>query len=161
MSGNIRFLACVYGLSFAMSGCGSPENQTEDTVSERSQRVSETASDGSSQRDVDTISAKANSDSEAEKALDGTALAEQHIAANELHLREPPLPYPPWHTKYSRLLKDRCQVTITVVDRAPLSAADRDYNDAMKAEIEKRHGASAIGKCMDDAQKKPTAPSAP
>jgi hypothetical protein len=162
---NIRFLAGVYGLSvsIAISGCGSPENQTEDTGSDQSQGVSETASEGGSQRNADTTSvdAKPNSDGEARETLDGAELAEKHIAANELHLREPPLPYPPWYTKYSQLLKDRWQVTITVVDRAPLTAADLDYNAAMKAEIEKRHGPGAIGKCMDDAQKKPTAPAAP
>jgi hypothetical protein len=34
---NFRFLAGVYGLSLsiAISGCGSPENQTEDTGSDQ------------------------------------------------------------------------------------------------------------------------------
>jgi hypothetical protein len=148
---------CIFGLALivALGGCGSSEDQITDTDTE-TERSQETSAADAGQQD-----SRADTESKSgpgiEDTLDGAALADKHIAANELHLREPPLPYPPWHSRYSQLLKERCQVTITVVDRAPLSSADLEYNEAMKAEIEKRHGPGAIGKCMDDAQKKPAA----
>jgi len=147
---------------FLFAGCQPADEETTETGSSTGESAVETGDT----EDNSSGTAESGNASESDEAshrnsktggdspkLDGAALAAKHIEANQLHLREPPLPYPPWYSRYSALLKERCQVTITVVDRAPLNGDDLAYNEAMMAEIEKRFGRGIVGKCRDDAQK--------
>ena len=153
---------------FLFAGCQPADEETTETGSSTGESAAGAGdtgdnSSGTTESGHSSGSGEAsrqkNETGEGSTELDGAALAAKHIEANELHLREPPLPYPPWYSCYSALLKERCKVTITVVDRAPLNGDDLAYNEAMMAEIEKRFGKGIVGKCRDDAQK--PAPSPP
>lgn len=152
-------LSLLLAVALLSAGCQPADEWTTETGSSTGESADETGneSSGTAESENSTESEGAaqqtsETDEDSQK-LDGAALAAKHIEANELHLREPPLPYPPWYGRYSALLKERCQVTITVVDRAPLNGDDLAYNEVMMAEIEKRFGKGIVGQCRDDAQK--------
>jgi len=88
----------------------------------------------------------------------GVAGAEQSIAAGVLLWKEyPPLPAPPWHAEYIRLLRDRLQVAYEVprlppgTDESDFLAKIRGWNDTMNAEIDRRHGPETLSKLHTEA----------
>jgi hypothetical protein len=77
----------------------------------------------------------------------GAKEAAAAIAAGTLTLKEyPPLPYPPEHQEYVKLLRERCGVG-SEVPRLPAGVPEADFieevrgwNDVMEAAIKQKHG---------------------
>lgn len=87
----------------------------------------------------------------------GKADAEAEIARNKLLLKEyPPSPAPPWQGDYVKLLQERCKCDYQVI-QGKLAKAQEDeikgWNEAMNAELVRRHGANIIANLQDEAQK--------
>lgn len=89
----------------------------------------------------------------------GATDAASAIAAGKLKLKEyPPLPYPPGHGEYLQLLRDRCGIEYEVV-KLPAGVDENDFimevqgwNEVMKAEIKRQHGADIFGRLEAEAQ---------
>ena len=101
-----------------------------------------------------TTGSQANRDKGAKEA----AVA---IAADTLKLKEyPPLPYPPGHQEYVKLLHERCRVGYEVPQLpAGVSEADfiqevRGWNDAMEVVIKQKHGAGIFEELWAEAGKR-------
>ena len=108
------------------------------------------ATDGSSGRSV--VERRSDRDK-------GGRAAERSIAADILKLREyPPLPYPPGHAEFVKLLRERCGVGWEVV-RLPaggssvgLSQEVQGWNDVMRTEIRRRFGADIFTRLDEEAR---------
>ena len=89
----------------------------------------------------------------------GGRAAERSIAADILKLREyPPLPYPPGHGEFVKLLRARCGVGWEVVrlsaggSSVGLSQEVQGWNDVMRAEIRRRFGADIFTRLDEEAR---------
>ncbi len=90
----------------------------------------------------------------------GAKEAATAIAAGNLKLREyPPLPYPPGHQEYVKLLRERCGIEYEVpklppgVDKTVFIQEVRGWNDVMNAEIKRTHGADIFEQLHEEARK--------
>jgi hypothetical protein len=91
----------------------------------------------------------------------GAKAAAATIAAGTLTLREyPPLPYPPGHQEYVKLLRERCGVG-SQVPRLPAGVPEagfieevRGWNDVMEAEIERRYGVGIFAELRAEAARR-------
>ena len=90
----------------------------------------------------------------------GEVDAERDIKAGKLKLRfrygRGTANPPPWFTEYQRLLKERCGVETDIRPEAGpihgLHPDDREYNEVVTAEIEKRFGDGIVGKLKRQAE---------
>ena len=90
----------------------------------------------------------------------GVREATAAIAAGQLKLKEyPPLPYPPGHLEYVKLLRERCGVEYEVpklpsgVSKDVFIQEVRGWNDTMKAEIRRQFGANVFSELEEAARK--------
>ncbi len=86
----------------------------------------------------------------------GSTDAKDAIAQNKLLLKEyPPLPAPGWHGEYIKNLKDRCNCDYVVIGEAKLPKDQVEeihgWNDAMEAELRRRHGETILVDLNTDA----------
>ncbi|MBC8875274.1 MAG: hypothetical protein H8E44_38110 [Planctomycetes bacterium] len=91
----------------------------------------------------------------------GVREATAAIAAKQFKLKEyPPLPYPPGHQEYVKLLRERCGVDYEV-PKLPSGLSEdvfiqevRGWNDTMKAEIRRQFGEGIFGELDEEARKR-------
>ena len=102
-------------------------------------------------------STSANAKVDARKA--GAEAARQSIERGDpLVLKEyPPLPYPPGHSIYTDLLKERCQVDWKLVRPGEVPEElfiqeVQGWNVAIEAEIRKRHGPTIMDDLYSESQ---------
>ena len=86
--------------------------------------------------------------------LKGMKAAVADIEAGKLKLKSPPLPDPPWHGPYVKLLKKECGVEWEMVTDKfdKLIPKMGGYNDVMRVEIEHRFGYGILGKLQKRAE---------
>lgn len=94
-----------------------------------------------------------------EGAAKGRAEAADAIAKDKLLLKEyPPLPAPAWHSEYIKLLKERCKCDYQVIQEQNLPKAQVDeinaWNEAMTAELIRRHGPKIMMELHAEAEKR-------
>lgn len=90
----------------------------------------------------------------------GVREAKEAIAAGKLKLKEyPPLPSPPGHNEYVRLLRERCGVE-GEVPQLPPGVSERDFiqevagwNETMRAEIMRKFGNDIFDKLQEEGRK--------
>jgi hypothetical protein len=87
----------------------------------------------------------------------GRADAADAIAKEKLLWKEyPPLPGPAWHGEYIKLLKERCKCDYQVI-QGPLAKDQEDeikgWNEAINAELIRRHGPNILGDLQAEAEK--------
>jgi|688.fasta_scaffold06126_11 hypothetical protein len=91
----------------------------------------------------------------------GIKEATEAIAQEILMLKEyPPLPYPPGHNIYTKLLRDRCKVVYVVLDQNPAGVSEDDFrqevngwNSTMELEIKRRFGSDIFDQLHSEAQR--------
>ena len=99
-------------------------------------------------------------------AAKGRADATKAIAAGQLALKQyPPLPDPPGHAEYVKLLQQRCGV-VWVTAKLPAGVRPEDFqeevrswNEVMEQEIRKQFGAKILAELKAEAQKRRPSPS--
>ena len=87
--------------------------------------------------------------------------ATEAVAAGVLKLKEyPPLPSPPGHGEYVKLLQQRCGVGYEVSSLPPgVPEADfiqevRGWNEVIEAEVKRKHGAGIFEELNEEARKR-------
>jgi hypothetical protein len=89
----------------------------------------------------------------------GAADARDAIMRGKLLLKEwPPLPAPAWHGEYINLLKEKCNCDYIVIGEPNLPnekiAEINGWNESMRAELQRRHGANILGELNQEAEKR-------
>ncbi|MFO0878281.1 MAG: hypothetical protein U0840_13095 [Gemmataceae bacterium] len=91
----------------------------------------------------------------------GASEAAVAIAAGTIKLKEyPPLPSPPHHGEYVKLLREKCKVEYEVPTRPPgiseqeFTEEVRGWNDSMEMEIKKRFGGDILQRLQAEAHQR-------
>jgi hypothetical protein len=143
-----RFTTVAFGLASVILFAGCPSTEPSGS----------SGHDKEAKEAVAAIAAEPSGSSGQDK---GAKEAADAIAAGSLKLKEyPPLPYPPGHGQYVQLLRERCGVECEIpklpqgVDKADFIQEVRGWNDLMRAEIKRKHGADIFDRLSKEARKR-------
>ena len=77
------------------------------------------------------------------------------IEAGEMKWKSIPLPSPPWHGRYIKILREECGVRWENVNDTSKEIRDqiKGYNDVIRAEVEHRFGRDVISRMHERAKK--------